>query len=154
MFLGCGYHFVGSNPFAGNIQSVCIHILNNRSGSTGFENQLTHDLMNEFIRNSRIKLTCNEAVDADITGQIHSIHSKTSTHDASYIASERTVFVSVDLELILSDGTILRSIHELSDHENYLVHADKMTTEVNQHKALSKLSKRMAEHLFLLLSHP
>ncbi len=144
----CGYRFAGSGDLPSGIDSVCIKILENKTGETGVENILTNDIIYEFTRNKRKVLTHSNKADAVLAGKIKSINIETISHKGEYTTLERRVRINLNLELTGRDKNILWTGKGISDSETYYVADDKMTTENNKRKAIEVLSKRLAEKTY------
>jgi len=150
LLMSCGYRFSGSGSLPGGIQRVFITQLDNRTAETGLENTLTGDLRYEFIRYKR---NANQAeADAVLSGTIKSLRVETISRSGQNVSLERRVTVSVDLKLADRTGRIVWSVEGLADSESYRVESDSQATDVNKRKAVSVLSRRLAENIYYRLT--
>jgi len=145
LFSACGYRFVGSGSFPGDVKKVHVDILENSTSETGAENIFTNALRYEFIRQKTN--ADKETADGFLSGEIRSLSYKTITHKRRHTSTERRVDVKVALELKDRSGDILWS-KVVSAREAYDVMADKLSTEQNRKQAISKLSERLAENAY------
>jgi len=144
----CGYRFTGGGDLPEGIRKISVTILENRTQETGLENVVTNDLIYEFTRSGKAKVTDREQADAILSGVIRSMRTATVTHRGEQTALERRVTISVDLKLTDQAGQVLWAVKGLSANETYVVESDKLDTEENKREAIAALSKRMAEKVF------
>jgi outer membrane lipopolysaccharide assembly protein LptE/RlpB len=146
----CGYRFAGSGSLPGEIQTLFIAMLENRTAETGMENTITNDLIYEFTKNSRIELTDHPAAAvASLSGVILSISNETVSRQGRYASQERRVKITVGLKLTDVNGTIIWTADSISENQEYEVaQGDKPATEQNKALAVSELSKRLAETIY------
>jgi outer membrane lipopolysaccharide assembly protein LptE/RlpB len=150
LLMSCGYRFSGSGSLPGGIQRVFITQLDNRTAETGLENTLTGDLRYEFIRYNRS--ASQAAADAVLSGTVKSLRVESISRSGQHTSLERRVTVSVDLKLTDRNGRIVWSVEGLADSESYRVESDSQATDVNKRKAVSALSKRLAENIYYRLT--
>ena len=68
IFTGCGYHFAGEGSLPGNIRSIGVSMLANRTAETGVESIFTNDIIYEITRAKKVLLTSTDQADATLTG--------------------------------------------------------------------------------------
>ena len=153
---GCGYAFegaAGTGTMPGDVKSVHVSVLENRTFETGVENRFTNDLAYEFTRSPSVSLAGKAEADAVLSGVIRSMTVDTIAHTTVGLSAERRVTVIVDLALRGRDGQILWAANGLSEREEYEVNTgDKYQTEQLRRVAIDKLSRRFAEKVYLGLS--
>jgi len=150
---GCGYRFAGSGALPGDIVSLSISMLGNRTAEAGIETIVTNDLVNEFILNSRVKLTDAEQAEAILGGWVTAIRVDTASRVSYLESSERRVTVTVLLTLTHKDGRVLWQDGTLSDNEVYdVINDNKAATNRNKRQAIAVLSARLAEKAFNRIS--
>lgn len=145
---GCGYRFSGGGSLPGKIRNVRVAILDNRTTETGLENLVTNDLIYEFTRSGKARVTDSDNADATLSGTIRYLRIASVAHSSSSTAVERRVTVGVDLKLADTAGTVIWSIKDFSANETYDVASSKLDTEQNKQQALIQLSKRLAERVY------
>ena len=146
----CGYRFSGSGSLPAGVQRVFISMLDNRTPETGLENTLTGDLRYEFIRYNRDAKP--DEADAVLSGTVKSLWVETVSRSGLHSSLERRVTVSVDLKLTNRNGRVVWSVAGLADNESYTVGSDSQATEFNKRRAISALSKRLAENIYYRLT--
>lgn len=144
-FSACGYQFAGSGNLPGEIQTIAIEILENRTTETGLEYAVTNDLIYEFTRKGRTVKKNSKEADAVLTGIIESQRITTISRQGQQSPIARRVELTVNLKLTGLDGGIIWSASSISEFQEYNVAADKQATEINKRRAIETLSKRLAE---------
>jgi outer membrane lipopolysaccharide assembly protein LptE/RlpB len=150
--VACGYKFSGGGDLPGNVQSLSIGVLENRTRETGLESQIANDLINQFTRFTNIQLTGKKKADAHLTGIIQSANIRTISHKSPNSPSERRIQVMLDLKLTSADEKLIWSADSISAYETYEVDPDKTQTEQNKKSALTTLSGRVAERIYYRLT--
>ena len=150
--MACGYKFSGGGDLPGNVQSLSIGVLENRTRETGLESQISNDLINQFTRFTNIKMTGRKKADANLTGIIQSANIKTISHQSTNLPNERRIQVVLDLKLTSAGGELLWSANSISAYETYEVSPNKAQTEKNKKSALAALSSRVAERIYYRLT--
>lgn len=130
------------------IKSVSIKILENRTSETGAENIFTNDLIYEITNRGKVVLTKEGNADGILTGVIKSMRVHAISRRDSYSSLERRVIFTLNLKLTDPTGRVIWSAKDLSANEDYIVSSDKQTTESNRRKAITTLSKRLAEKVY------
>lgn len=151
MFLSaCGYRFAGSGNLPAGMQVVFITILENKSAETGIENTITGDLRYEFVRYKRSGT--REKSDGILSGVVESSRVETVSHRSEHTSNERRIYVALNLKLTDRKGKVVWSVSGIADSETYVVDSDNQLTDVNKRKAISALSKRLAESVYYRLT--
>jgi outer membrane lipopolysaccharide assembly protein LptE/RlpB len=151
-FSACGYRFTGGGSFPAGIRSVCVSTFENRTSETGAENIFTNDLIYEVTRDNKVVLISKDKAEALLSGVIKSMSIETISRKGTHSSLERRVTVTVDLKLTDPDGNIIWSAKDVSANEAYNVMSDKQATEQNRRNAISALSKRLAERLYVSIT--
>lgn len=148
LFAACGYHFRGGGSLPGDVRSISIEMLKNRTSETGLENIVTNDLIYEFTRNGRVKVVDKGSSDATLSGIIRTLKIETIAHRGQHTSNERRVTITVDLQLIAQTGELLWEVKGFSEKEEYSVLAGKLGTEQNRRTAIRELSRRFSEKVY------
>ena len=111
---------------------------------------ITDDLIYEFTKNRKDILTGSiDDADAVLYGIIHSISITTISRDDPNTSSERSVKISVDMKLVVSEGRVIWRVKGITADEAYnVVPGDKYRTVQNRREAISNLSQRLAEKIY------
>lgn len=152
LLAGCGYHFAGGGSLSGEIKSISVSILENRTAETGIESVFTNDIIYEITRAKRVLLTSTDKADATLSGTIASIRTNTISRSGQHTSNEKRIIVTVDLKLVDQDGQTMWVAPGISANEEYTVSSDKQTTEQNRRDAIEELSKRLAENVYSRLA--
>lgn len=146
---GCGYHFAGTGGQApGNINSIAVDNLQNRTAEGGIETIFTNAIINEFIRWKRLEVRPRREADAVMGGSVARI----STSVASRRAAKTTLTtrVTVTLSLTLTDvdtEEILWQNRSLSYYEEYVETGDALTTRRLRTEAIRRIAVWLAEKI-------
>lgn len=149
----CGYRMVGQNTLPGNVDTIGIKMLVNRSIETGAEAIVTNALSDELNRRRPGTLKRIAGADAILTGTIESINRKTVSRSGALTARQRQVTVRVSLALEDRTGKMLWGRVTLEAAESYAVKGDdKLTNEINRRNAIAEASQRLAEDAYRALT--
>jgi hypothetical protein len=147
---GCGYHFVGNDVRApGNIESIAVGVVENKTTIVGIETIFTNALLNEFIRTQRLAVKPSTEADAILSGTITSI----KTDAVSHLDAEKTLEtrVTVGLSLMLKQresGKILWENKGLSYYQDYTDRALPLATSENRRLAVAYIANFLAEKVY------
>jgi outer membrane lipopolysaccharide assembly protein LptE/RlpB len=146
---GCGYQLAGRGELPGNIQSIAVRMLENRSAETGVETLITNALINELNRRRRGSVAAPDRADAVLTGTIESLSWDTVAHRGVNTAAERKVYATISLTLTDRSGKVLWKRSGLSGSQAYTVAGDNKTaTEINRRQAIAVLAEQVAENVY------
>ena len=140
----CGYHFSPQSQSAAEVASLCVVPLTNHTAKVGIEAIFTNELVYEVSRSGKVQLAARDAADAVLQGDIRTLTTKSTVRTSLTQTVQRRVAVSVDLELKNRDGRALWKM-SLDDSAEYIVAADKVSTEGNLRKALAVIGRRIAQ---------
>jgi outer membrane lipopolysaccharide assembly protein LptE/RlpB len=146
--MACGYHFAGDGELPGNIRTLSVTMLDNRTSETGLESTLTNALIYEMGRSGRIQLVAPDQAEATLSGEITRLTIETISHRGEHTSNERRVTVYLDLQLRTQNGEMLWEQSGLSEKEAYNVLEGKLETEQKRRKALQTLARRLSETVF------
>jgi len=146
----CGYHFVGNDVEApGNIQTIAVGVVENKTTIVGIETIFTSALLNEFIRTQRLAVKPPTEADAILSGAITSIQ----TGAVSHLDPERTLEtrVTITLSLMLKQrdsGKILWENKSLTYYQEYTDRALPLATSENRRLAVAYIANFLAEKVY------
>jgi outer membrane lipopolysaccharide assembly protein LptE/RlpB len=153
LWTGCGYRLAGRGELPGNVQSIAVRMLENRSAETGVETLITNALINELNRRRQGSVTSPDRADAVLTGTIDSLAWDTVSHRGVNTAAERKVYAAISLTLTDSSGKVLWQRSGLSGSQAYTVVGDNKTaTEINRRQAVAILAEQVAENVYRRLT--
>jgi hypothetical protein len=149
-FFGCGYHFVGNDVQApGNIQSIAVGVVENKTTIVGIETIFTNQLLNQFIRTQRLAVKPPTEADAILSGAITSIETSAIAH----LDAEKTLETRVTIGLSLTlkqreSGKILWQNRSLSYYQDYTDRALPLATSENRRLAVDYIANFLAEKVY------
>jgi outer membrane lipopolysaccharide assembly protein LptE/RlpB len=152
----CGYRFAGQGQYPNGVQHIFIEVFENRTSKTGIERTVTNQVIFEFTRQRGKSLASSpSSADAILKGVIKKIRTQTIARVGTEVASQREVFMTVDLELVPKDGgQVLWSAKDISGRQAYdVVENSKIATDQNETNAITVLSERMSEGIFNRLTN-
>ena len=146
----CGYRFVGDAVHApGDIESIAVGVLENRTTIVGIETIFTKALLNEFIRAQRLAVKQPIEADAVLSGAITGI----KTDAASHLEAEKTLETRVTITLSLTlkhrgSGEILWENTSLSYYQEYTDTGLPLATSENRRLAIAYIADYLAEKVY------
>jgi outer membrane lipopolysaccharide assembly protein LptE/RlpB len=151
--VGCGYRLAGRGELPGNVQSVAVKMLENRSSETGVETLMTNALINELNRRRRGSVVAPDQADAVLTGTIESLSWDTVAHIGVNTAAQRKVYATMSLTLTDRSGHVVWRRTGLSGSQAYtVVDGNKTATEINRRQAVAILAEQVAENVYRRLT--
>jgi outer membrane lipopolysaccharide assembly protein LptE/RlpB len=152
----CGYRFAGQGQYPKGVQHIYIEVFENRTSKTGIERTVTNQVIFEFTRQREKSLASSpSSADAILRGVITKIRTQTIARVGTEVASQREVFMTVDLKLVPKDGgQVLWAAKDISDRQAYdVAENSKIITDQNETNAITVLSERMSERIFNRLTN-
>lgn len=150
---GCGYRLAGRGELPGNVQSIAVRMLENRSSETGVEALMTNALINELNRRRQGSVIALDRADAVLTGTIDSLSWDTVAHRGVNTAAERKVYATISLTLTDRSGKVLWQRSGLSGSQAYtVIGGNKTATEINRRQAVAVLAEQVAENVYRRLT--
>jgi hypothetical protein len=146
----CGYHFVGRDGQApGNIQSIAVNVLENKTTIVGIETIFTNALLDEFIRTQRLAVQPAAQADAILSGTITRISTGAVSHQQAQTTLETQVTITVSLALKRrGTGEILWQNASLSYYDAYLETGLPLATSENRRLAIAYIARYLAEKVY------
>jgi outer membrane lipopolysaccharide assembly protein LptE/RlpB len=147
---GCGYRLSAQGTLPGNIQSLNVQMIVNRSAETGAEISLTNALISELNRRRTGLVVDAGAAEATLSGAIESITWDTVSRKGLSTAAERRVYATASLVLVAAaDGGTLWKRSRLRAEQAYtVVDGNKQATENNRRNAVREVFDRLAEKVY------
>ena len=147
---GCGYRFVGNDTQApGNIQSIAVGVVENKTTIVGLETIFTNQLLNEFIRTQRLAVKPPTEADAILSGAITSIDTTAIAHLDPEQTLETRVTIGLSLTLKQREsGKILWENKSLSYYQDYTDRALPLATSENRRLAIAYIGNFLAEKVY------
>jgi len=149
LIAGCGYHFAGAGGQApGNINSIAVDVLDNRTAQVGIEAIFTNAILTEFIRWKRLPVRPHSEAEGILGGSI----SRISTQDVAHSGPEKTLETRVTITLALTlkraeTNEILWENPSLSYYEEYFETGDALLTDRLRREAIREIAKFLAEKI-------
>jgi hypothetical protein len=149
LIAGCGYHFAGTGGQApGNINSIAVDVLDNRTAQVGIEAIFTNAILSEFIRWKRLPVKPHNEAEGILGGSIFRI----STQDVAHSGAEKTLETRVTITLALTlkraeTNEILWENPSLSYYEEYFETGDALLTDRLRREAIREIASFLAEKI-------
>ena len=147
---GCGYHLVGNDVQApGNIESIAVGVVENKTTIVGIETIFTNQLLNQFIRTQRLAVKPPTEADAILSGAITSIETSAIAHLDPEQTLETRVTIGLSLTLKQREsGKILWENKSLSYYQDYTDRALPLATSENRRLAVAYIANFLAEKVY------
>lgn len=151
LLMGCGYHLAGTGGQApGNIQSIAVEMLNNRTGEVGIETIFTNAMLNEFILWKRVSVKPSNEADAVLGGSISSIRIQEFSHVTSTQTLQSRVTITLSLTLTRVDtDDVLWQNKNLSYYDEYVETGNALATDRLRREAISRIAVFLAQKIHL-----
>lgn len=151
--LACGYQFSGSGSLPENISSLSVEIFENRTAETQMEYTVANDLIREFTRRDKNLLKEKNVAEASLIGTIASISDATVSHVDSGSSAQYRTTMNIHVQLVSNiNQAVIWERKNVSDNEVYDISTDRFVTDQNKRDALEKISERLAETVYKLLT--
>ncbi len=147
----CGYRFAGKGELPEGIKDVNILMFENKTSESRIESYITNDIIYEFSKNGiTVK---NSEKTAILKGVINSIYTAAISHSSINESEEERVYISIDVSLEDGKGRVIKQLKNIIEEEDYTISSsNKLDTESAKIEAVQKLSKKLAEKVFLSFS--
>lgn len=145
--LGCGYHLAGTGGEApGDIQSIAVEVLDNRTGEVGLETIFTNAILNQFIRWKRLPVKPSNEADGVLGGSIAGIRIQEFSHVTSTqtLQSRVTITLSLTLTRVDTDEIVWQN-KNLSYYDEYVETGNALETDSLRRAAISRIAVFLAE---------
>ena len=149
--LGCGYHLAGTGSQApGNINSVAVEVLDNKTAEVGIETIFTNALLNEFILWKRLSVKSSNEADAILGGSIAYIRIQQFSHVTSTQTLQSRVIITLSLSLTRVDtDEILWQNKNLTYYDEYVETGNALETDRLRREAISRIATFLAQKVHL-----
>jgi hypothetical protein len=147
--VGCGYHFAGTGGQApGEIHSIAIDVLDNRTAEIGLETTFTNAIINEFVRWKRLPVRPRTQAEAVLGGSIARI----KTQELSHFSKDKTATTRVTITLALTlkrveTDEILWKTKNLSYFDEYVETGSALDTAILRRNSLRRIAEFLAEKI-------
>lgn len=149
----CGYRFQSAGKIPEGLEPIFIDVFENRTNEAGLEATVTNAVVIEFARRNRSALAANAAAASVVMkGVIRSVDLQTISTRGRDVAGERSVTLTVDVQLVKPSGEVGWAVRNLTDNEAYRVTNDKFVNDDLQRAALGLVATRIAERIYSRLT--
>jgi len=146
---GCGYRFVGGGDVPKGMQTIYIHLIENRTAEVGIEIILTDQLKNEFISKYKGQLAPIDQADGILSGRITDVRTVTVARRSTQSSLEKRVVITIDLTVKNQDDDIIWSTRGMSGSETYAVEqSDRQATETAKQDAMELVLLRLGQEAY------
>lgn len=158
----CGYSFrANGKPVGIEFNSIAIPIMTSTSSNRGFEADFTRVIREEFISHAQVPIVRKEDADLILAGRVYGIETRPLTYESlkhkvgeQIITHETTSSrrLKVRLDISLTDratGKIIWHESSMEEEARFNVEADPLVTRYNQQQALIKISRLLAQRIYL-----
>ncbi len=146
----CGYRFSDKGELTGGVSKIKIIMFENLTGETGIEHTVTNDIISELMRNN-VEIV-NKKEEATLYGTVALVSVDTISHDDISRANERRIKISVNIKLVENTGKTLLSVEKIEASEEYSISESFDLTKLAKEVAISKISGKIAEEVYLVIS--
>ena len=150
--VGCGYHFgPKGSPLWGEVSTVSVPLMMNRTTETGLEHFLTSSVRKELASRGGFDVVASPSADAVVEGEVLGIRTMPVAYTRDFLAARYRIRIELGIVVKKRGGKILWEENLALDSNPYIAHADVMVTEDNREEALRRLAGEVAIALTDLL---
>jgi len=145
---GCGYHFAGTGGRApGDIESIAIDVLDNKTAQIGLETVFTNAILNEFIRWKKLPVKPRTQADAVLGGSITRINFREVSHQTRErtFQTRVTITLALNLKRIETDEVLWK--RNYSYYDEYVQTGNALDTAVLRREAFNRIAEFLAEKI-------
>lgn len=145
---GCGYGFTGTGNLPGDVNTIAVTVLTNRTAETGLETTMTNALIEEMTRRRQDLVVAASDAEATLSGTIESLTDETQARSGLQTAVQRRVRVKVTLILTDRSKEVLWTGRQLTVDQVYAVGDDPVVTENNRRLAIEIVARQLAQYAY------
>ena len=144
---GCGYHLAGTGGRApGDIQSIAVNKLTNRTTEVGIESIFTNAMLDQFTRWKRLEVKPSSEAEAVLGGSIAGIRTQRFSHITDIRTLQTRLTITLALTLTRTDtDEVLWQNKSLSYYDEYVEAEDALTRNRLRREAISRIAVFLAE---------
>ncbi|RJQ68768.1 MAG: hypothetical protein C4519_22600 [Desulfobacteraceae bacterium] len=151
LLAACGYRLAGSGRLPGDVSTIAVSVLTNRTALSGLESIVTNALVDEFTRRRQNLLVDADRADAVLTGSIDALATETVARSGTLTALQRRMVITASLVLKNRNGLVLWE-QQITAEETYTVDALRPETDRNLRLASAQAAQRLAEYAYARLT--
>jgi len=147
-FSGCGYHFAGTGGRPpGDIDSIAIDVLENKTAQIGLETIFTNAILNEFIRWKNLPVKTRGQADAVLGGSITRINFSEISHRSRERTFQTRVTINLALALKRIETDEVLWERKYSYYDEYVQTGDALDTATLRRQAFNRIAEFLAEKI-------
>jgi outer membrane lipopolysaccharide assembly protein LptE/RlpB len=146
--VSCGYHLSGTGKLPGDVQTIGVSVLTNRTALSGLETIVTGALVDELTRRRQDLVVSADQSDAVLTGTIDALRTETLTRSSTLTAVERRMTITASFILKDRTGKVLWRGQRLTADQAYTVDNLRAETDRNLRVASTLVAQRLAEYVY------
>lgn len=148
LMAGCGYRLAGSGKLPGNINTMAVQLLKNRTAESGLETTVTNAVIDELTRRRQDLVVETGRAEGILSGTISRLTTQTVARSGTLSALERKAVLSASFVLKDPKGIVLWQRGTISAEQAYVVEDSKSATDMNKRLATGLAAQRLAESLY------
>jgi hypothetical protein len=151
VLLACGYSFAPQGEYIDrSIQKIYVEQFDNKTAQAEVENYVRQAFINQFIQNSRFKITDNvETADATVRGGVLNLNTIPLSYRSNILVAEERATITLEVtfrevqssKIIWSSKSIMGTVDYTIDNDINLLPATRKT-------AFTKMANDIAEKTF------
>ncbi|MBC8285088.1 MAG: hypothetical protein H8E32_14840 [Nitrospinae bacterium] len=152
LFLGCGYHLVGTgNTLPPHLKTISIPVFENSSSQPEIHRELTSAILQSFISDGRLKVVKKGDADLAMTGTLSYYNTRSASFNAQDLVSDIIIEIEVEVEVIdrVKDKIFLKK--KLKNQWDYKSNSDISATETARLDALDQAYADLGNRLVSLI---
>lgn len=144
----CGYTMSGqSTGLPPEIQTIALPVLTNESLEPNIESALTHGIIEEFLKDGRLKIVPENRADAVLTGAVTSYRREAITFDSDFNVTSYRTYITINFKMQEQVGRKTDYNFVIFDQTDYAVTSSLAATEIARTARLEALGKLVGQKI-------
>jgi len=144
--VSCGYTMSGqSTGLPSEIRTIALPVLTNDSLEPNIESALTRSIIEEFLKDGRLKIVPENRADAVLTGTIKSYRRQAITFDPNFNVTSYRTYITINFNMRENVGKKTDYNFIIFDQVDYRVTSSLAATETARTAGLEVLGKLVGQ---------
>jgi len=146
--VSCGYTMSGqSTGLPPEIRTIALPVLTNDSLEPNIESALTHGIIEEFLKDGRLKIVPENLADAVLTGTVKSYRREAVTFDSNFNVTSYRTYITINFTMREKVGNKTAYNFVIFDQVDYRVSSSLAATETARTAGLEVLGKLVGQKM-------
>jgi len=144
----CGYTMSGqSTGLTPEIRTIALPVLTNESLEPNIESAITHGVIEEFLKDGRLKIAPENRADAVLSGTVKSYRREAVTFDSDFNVTSYRTYITINFKMREKVGKKADYNFIIFDQVDYTVTSSLAATEIVRTAGLEALGKLVGQKI-------